>query len=105
MTDYNIEDSLSEYGVEPTEGESPDDLNEWIFDEVAAEQVRLTHPTGFTVVVKQRKPLGGDLPFRVVRETPNGDAYRLYESDWPNEAWRAAESFMLGFEEGYTTTR
>jgi hypothetical protein len=99
MSDYDLRDSLDRTGFDYTVDEEPIENLGWKIKKATSNEVVIEHPTGAAVHLRQRKPEGGDLPFRTVRVTDNADEHQLAEGDWIDRVLTPALAYMRGYSE------
>lgn len=99
MSDYDLRDSLDRAGFDYTVDGEPVENLDWKIVEATANEVIIDHPAGASVHLRQRKPEGGDLPFRAVRVAEHGEEHQLAEGDWIDRVLTPAIAYMRGYSE------
>jgi len=95
---YAIQQKAASRGLNG--GDSLLDSNEWELQNILPNRLTYSHTDGVKIHIEQDSPELTDLPFKVLRETPDGDQYRIGESDWFDDAFETARVYALGYVEG-----
>lgn len=97
---FNIEDSIKITGDEYEKGEPIPAHPKWTVTEFYPNRVEFTNSSGVVVAIEQRKPVGFDLPFRVLRKFEESEEFEyLEESDYFDDAVRFAYLYMHGIND------
>lgn len=93
----SIKQSLEEIGYDYRAGEPALRGTEWTVSGIRDDTCTFEHQSGATVQIRQRKPRGGDLPFRAIRVTTDNEEKQLGESDWLATTVQLATAYMRGY--------
>ena len=99
-SEFDIQEALEINGIEVPGRDHFTDETDW---EVNFPRDRLNcvefSKNSLTVEIRQQKPMGADLPFRVHQALPDEKPEQIGEADYVSEAYKYVLLYILGLQE------